>query len=473
MLALCSATKERKKLSLPAKASFFSIGTNVISKGISIIFTSVFTRILLPSEFGEYTAFASWVGIASAISTFELCGSVLYRGMQRWREEYESFLSSALGLLSVFLLSAVALYLPFRQAINSLTGLSTATSLLVFLDIFFNSAINFFSARCRYFYRHRALFIINLSYSFLFQVGALILIKMVRIGGEGRIYASVGTAVLLGLPLFIYIFLRGKRFYSKKVWKFLFLFNLPLFPQHLARTVSTHADRVIIERFFDEGVLAKYSVALSAGLILSLLVSGLNSALTPWVFRKVGAGRIDAVRQVGANAARLLSISTLMLLSIAPEALSLLAPKEYRDALFVVYPAAASVMPSFITTLISSAKMQKERNFSGMAATVISAIATLTLNALLLPRVGYTFASVNLLISALLTLLLLYLFCGKEGRAAVNTRSLLSTHVFLLGGAMLLYFLKEVPPVRVLVLILLTLLFFLEAIGAKEILIDK
>ena len=109
MLALGTAAKERETLSLPAKASFFSIGTNILSKGISILFTSIFTRILLPSEFGEYTVFASWVGIASAISTFELCGSVLYRGMQRWRSEYESFLSSALGLLSVFLLSSVEL----------------------------------------------------------------------------------------------------------------------------------------------------------------------------------------------------------------------------------------------------------------------------------------------------------------------------------------------------------------------------
>lgn len=473
MLALDTAAKERETLSLPAKASFFSIGTNILSKGISILFTSIFTRILLPSEFGEYTVFASWVGIASAISTFELCGSVLYRGMQRWRSEYESFLSSALGLLSVFLLSSVALYLPLRQQINSLTGLSTVASILVFLDIFFNSAINFFSASCRYFYRHRALFIINLAYTLLFQGGALLLIRLFRLGGEGRIYASVGTAVLLGLPLLIYILLRGKRFFSRHVWKFLLLFNLPLFPQHLSRTVSAHADRVIIERYFGEGVLAKYSVALSAGLILSIVVSGLNSALVPWIFRKVAAGKAETVRRVGSDAVRLISISTLMFLAIAPEALSILAPKEYSDALFVVYPSAASVMPSFAASLITSAKMQKEHNFPTMAASVISAITTLLFNIVLLPRVGYTFASVNLLIGALLTLILLYIFSGRDGRAAVNPRALLESHIFLLGGASVLYFLKEVPPVRVFVLILLAVLLLLEAFSVKEILIDK
>ena len=220
-----SATLKRASLSLPARASFYSIGTNIISKGISIIFTSIFTRILLPSEFGEYTVFASWVGIASAISTFELGGSVLYRGMQKWRENYESFLSSAFGLLCVFMLTSVGVYLPFRARINSLTGLTTLTSILVFLDIFFNAAINFYSARCRYFYSHRTLFALNLSYSALSQGTALMLIRYGGAGGEGRIWAAVATAAILGAPLLIYIFLRGKRFFSARVWKFLLLFT--------------------------------------------------------------------------------------------------------------------------------------------------------------------------------------------------------------------------------------------------------
>ena len=468
-----SSLQKKPPLSIPARASFFSIGTNIAAKAISVIFTSVFTRILLPNEFGEYALFAGWVGIIGAVSTFELGGSVLYRGMQKWRQDCDAFLSSAFGLLCLFLFSSAGIYFLFRDKINALTGLSSLMSSMIFLDIFFNAALNFYSAKYRYFYKHKLLFLINLSYSLLSQLIAVLLITRKGAGGYGRIYGTVITAVLLGFPLLLRLLFKGKRLFDKGMWKFLLLFNLPLLPSHIAHSVSSYADRIIVKTYFGDGALAKYSVALSAGLILSMIVSGMNSALVPWIFRKTAAGEGERVRQVGADCGRLIAIFTLMFLAVAPECFGLLAPKEYSDTLAVIYPAAVSVTPSFFTTLLTSAQMRKEKNIATMASSVISATAGVLANLFILPKSSVTAASIILLATTATQLLLLSLFAKKTARELFAWRELSGTLLFLSGGATVLYFLKSLPPVRILVLVLLAVLLAVEGFSVKDILLDK
>ena len=418
-------------LSIPARASVFGVGSNLIVKALAVVFTSVFTRLLLPEEYGLYSLFASWLSILTPLATFSLGGSVLYRGMQKFRNDEQAFLSSTLSLSLTLSLLSLAIYLPLCEKVNALTGLSTALTVLIFVDIISGSAINFYLARCRYLYSYKKTFTLTLIQSLLWQAFAVLLITHTPYRSEGRIIASVAVSFIIAIPTFIYIFLKGKRFFSKKYWVFALKFNRAILPYHLAHAVLIGCDKIIIERLCGQSSLAKYSIGYSLGMLLTLAVNGINSALQPWLFRKLGAGEYSRPERLCLSLTRLISILTVLFVLFAPEALSFLAPKDYGEAILAVYPIALSVIPSFVFSVITSAKMYEERNLSTFISTAIAAALSIVLNLSLIPRLGYMTAAVISLICNLACVVLQYIISGKSvAKKLVNANKYLQISLF-------------------------------------------
>ena len=49
-----------QRLNAPARSSLLFTLTNLFSKGASLVFTPIFTRLLTPEEYGEYSLFSSY-----------------------------------------------------------------------------------------------------------------------------------------------------------------------------------------------------------------------------------------------------------------------------------------------------------------------------------------------------------------------------------------------------------------------------
>ena len=56
--------KKYKSLPVQIKASFWFLICSFLQKGISMITTPIFTRLLSTSEYGEFNVFNSWYSIA-------------------------------------------------------------------------------------------------------------------------------------------------------------------------------------------------------------------------------------------------------------------------------------------------------------------------------------------------------------------------------------------------------------------------
>ena len=51
------------KLPVQVKASLWFLICSFLQKGISVISTPIFTRLLSTAEYGQYSVFSSWLGI--------------------------------------------------------------------------------------------------------------------------------------------------------------------------------------------------------------------------------------------------------------------------------------------------------------------------------------------------------------------------------------------------------------------------
>ena len=72
--------KKYSELPIPLKASFWFLITGFLQKGISVITTPIFTRLLSTSEYGQLSIYNSWAGIITIFATLNLSAGVFMRG---------------------------------------------------------------------------------------------------------------------------------------------------------------------------------------------------------------------------------------------------------------------------------------------------------------------------------------------------------------------------------------------------------
>ena len=119
-------------------------------------------------------------------------------------------------------------------------------------------------------------------------------------------------------------------------------------PHYLSGIILNQGDRIMIDKMVGKTEVALYGLAYSIGMLVQLFISGMNSALTPWMYSKIKKGDIRSMRKV----LQLLSIVVVgiavALMLISPELVLIFGSPKYREAVYVIPPVAASVFFIFI-----------------------------------------------------------------------------------------------------------------------------
>ena len=78
-------------LSVQLKATIWFFVCSVLQRGISVITTPIFTRLLSTEEYGQYSVFNSWLSILQIIITLSLTSGVYTMGIVKFKEEEKVF----------------------------------------------------------------------------------------------------------------------------------------------------------------------------------------------------------------------------------------------------------------------------------------------------------------------------------------------------------------------------------------------
>ena len=455
--------KNEKELTVPARASLGFTLAGILAKGIGVLLTPLFSRLLTAEEYGLTSLYLTWLGIFSVVATLGISGSVLYRGMQKYRANVDAFLASAFTFATCFFLLTLGAYLVFRGPIDRFTGLTTPFTLLLFMQIGANLSLSFFCARCRYFYRPLPYAVVTLGCDLLSAAGALLLIRLAPHPETARIYATLAVSVAFAAVLTVLRYLRGKCLFRREHLAFLLPFSFSLFPHYAATILLSEGGRAIIGRRLGRAVLAGYGIASALGLSLSLLSVGIGAAFQPWVMRKVAAGESEKIAPITNRLSLLFTLLSGLLMLFLPEIFSLLAPVEYRAALPAALPLACSVLPHFLASMLAGILLTRERVGAVSCVTLSVAVLSLLADAVAVARFGAVASGFVTLGSALLLFVLRLLTVRREGIGGVlyvwRTVGLLLLSMLF---AVLSYFLFPYMPVRALLFLFLaipTLLF--------------
>lgn len=391
------------KLNIVLKATIWFTFCSVLQKGISMITTPIFTRLLSTEEYGLYSSYLSWLNIFTVLITLKLEAGVFNKGMSKFKDDRDGYTTAMQGLTTVLTTIALAIYLIFHSFINELTELPTIIILLMFLEIYFVPAYNFWIRRNRYDYKYKSVVLVTIALTIantLFGILAVLLLNINR--GVSRIISIALVQCMFGFCIYIVNLTKCKKLYNPKYWKFALKFNLPLLPHYFSIYILQHSDRVMIQKLCNYTKVAMYSVVYNFSMVLNVLLDSLNNAIIPWIYDNLERKNFRNIKDKVQLLSIFLMAMLILFMLLAPEVIRVLAPASYYEAIYVVPPVTGSLLYMFMYVLIGNVEFYYDCNKATMFVSLIGAIMNIILNLVFIPLFGYIAAGYTTLVCYIL-----------------------------------------------------------------------
>ena len=457
-----------KAFPVQVRASMWFLVCSFLQKGISVLTTPIFTRLLSTAEYGQYNVFNSWLGIITVFVSLNLSAGVYSTGLVKFEEDRPRFISSMQGLTLVLLLLWTGIYLILHDFWNQLFSLTTVQMIAMLVMIWTTSVFSFWAAEQRVTYNYKTLVYLTIIVSLLKPIVGIVLV----LHAENKVLARILGLVLIELIAYLGLFIihvrRGRVLYIKKYWKYALAFNIPLVPHYLSQTVLSSADRIMITDMVGDSEAGIYSLAYSLSLIMLLFNSSLLSTISPWIYQRIKVKSVVEIGSVSYIALAIIALVNLVLIAFAPEAVAIFAPIEYEDAIWVIPPVAMSAYFMFCYDLFAKFQFYYEKTQYIMFASVCGAILNIILNYLLIPIFGYYAAGYTTLFCYVVYVIAHYVFMRMVCREYLddvrvfNTKNLVIITAIFLGLGFLLMFTYNWLVIRYLLIIVLLVILFLK-----------
>ena len=428
-----------------------------------MICTPIFTRIMTESEYGRYSIYNSWYNIITVFATLGISGNcytralVVYEGDQKTQTELQS---SLLGLTTTFIVFFAILYFPLRNIINKFTGLNSYLFLMMAIDFILIAACQFWTNTKRVKYEYKGIVLLTIAFTILRPLISVfaVLYSPETVQVEARVTGIAVANILLFAALYISIFIRGKKFYSREHWKYALSFCLPLIPHYLSKTILNQSDRIMIGQICGDAEAGYYSVAYTIAAIMLIFNSAVAQSLDPWIYRSIKNKKLDRIGPVSYRIIAVIALINFIVVAVAPELLMILAPENYSKALMAIPPVTASVFFTFMYDLFASFQFYYKKTKWIAIGSCIGALLNIILNAIFIPIFGFIAAGYTTLACYVLFGVMHYLFmkmvCRKylDGYQVYDGKIIFGIGLVLIALALVMMLIYNNVIVRYIVL---------------------
>lgn len=429
-----SYIEKYNSLNVAVKASLWFAICSIVQKGISVITMPIFTRLMSTEEFGQYNIFLTWYNIFLLIITLNVHSEIFNKGLIDNNDKKNEFTANQTGLLIFLSTLSLLLYLPFREYVNSWIGMSTFLVIVLIFEILGSSIILIWFARKRFDFEYEIIVKLTLAISLITPVIGVGLVLISSCKAEAKIFSNAIVPVLVAIVLVVIIKKYGALFGHWVWWRKSIIAAIPLLPHYLSLVLLNQSDKLMINAFCGTEKAAIYSVAHSAGLLMTIVNNSINSSFVPWAYNKMKLYNGEGIKKATSKLVIIVLIANLGLILIAPEAISLLAPPQYAEAVYCLVPIAISVYFSFIYTMFVDIEIYYGANHFVALASIVAAGLNLLLNYIFIPKFGYLAAGYTTLVSYFFTMLMHYVFLKWTLAKNKFTNVLFSKlHIILFG----------------------------------------
>ena len=399
-----------KDMAQPVKASFWFTVCNILNKGIALISTPIFVRILTTDQYGDYAVFQSWYSILVIFATLNLFSGEYGKGLIEFDQDKDRFTSSVLGLTSLITLIVFAVFACNLTFWSGALSLSPILIIALFIEIFTMSAYEFWSTKQRFEYKYKKVVLSTLGMSVgSILLGILSVMATSTYKLEARVFSDVFVKAVISLVAFFVIVRNGRKLFDKKYWKYALLFNLPLIPHFLSTMVLSQSDRIMIKSI----AAAVYSIAYTIGTMVLLITNAINNSFTPYTYQALKDKAYAGIKKNATLLCILVAVLVVLSMAFAPEIILIFGGRKYYEAIWVVPPVAVSMFLIFLYSLFSNIEYYYKKTGYIALASIACAGANLLLNKIFIQLFGYYAAGYTTLVCYGLLALMHYFFYRK------------------------------------------------------------
>lgn len=458
-----------KNLPVPVKASLWFMLCSIVQKGISLLTTPIFTRIMSTEQYGQVTMYTSWMSILAIFVTLNLQYGTFNTAQVKFGDDRKAYTSSIQGLVTCVFVLALVVFAAFSNVLQDLLKMPKLIILLMLANIWAQFSTSLWLSNRRFDYKYKSMIAVTLALSVVGVGLGLLFVLNAQEKGYARIYALFITEVIFGLCIFVYNMLQGKRFFVGKYWKFALGFNVALIPYYLSQVVFSQSDRIMIDSMVGTDKAGIYGLAHNIAFLLSFVINAIRNAYIPRFFQMIKDGDSEKAKKTSSRIILAVAALLAMFIFVAPELLWIMGGDEYYDAVWIIPPLVAGVLFEYFTDFSVNVLFFHEKKWMLVVSTIGCAVVNIILNYFGILQFGYQATAYATLIAYILFWLFLDIsarfVCRKhdidaDGFLCSKQQAFLGIGFLVLMGIFLLLYLNSYVRYGVFALVVLALLIF-------------
>lgn len=441
--------------------------SSIVGRLLNYLLVPLYTRVLIPSDYGIYTEMYAWVSILWVLLTYGM-ETTFFRFSESHHNGEKVYSTSLISLLGTSLLF-LAFVLASSGPIAEWLGYENSTHYVVYFGLIlaFDAIAAIPFARLRQQnrpIRFAVIKLINIGLNIGFNLFFILLCPWILKTYPGSGIAGIVETFFNPGDLVGYIFisnliassvtlvmllpeLRLKKYvFDTAIWKKMLAYTWPLMIVAIAGSINLSMDKILLSNLLpgasEEEIMAQvgiYGACYKVSIIMTLFVQTFRYAADPFFFAE--AGKSDS-RQIYADVLKYFTIVASLLF---------LATTLYLDVVirFIgeAYRAGRSVIPIlllgnlFLGIFYNLSFWYKLTNQTiyGAGLSIVGATVTIVLNIILIPTLGY-YGSAWASFTAYLLMMTLSYFLGKKHFPVPYQ---LSKIIFYLGFAVVIFFISR------------------------------
>ena len=427
---LISLKNRYNSMSAPVKVAFWFTVCSFLQRGVSMITTPIFTRLLSTEEYGLYSTYLSWQTVLLMIVSLSL-----YKAMMNLYVKYEDqerVLSAVCGLELLLSFIWLLIGLTFKDKIAELLGISSTLVCCLFIYFVFQSVFQCWSLYKRYVYDYKILIIVTLFLTTGSAFLGVFAVTFITPTASSRAVSDVMVLTVVGIVLYMSVFRKGKVFYDKKIWLFSLGFCVPLMPHYLSEFILQSSDKIMINYLCGTSDVALYSVAYSAGSLITLVTNSINSTFAPYQYQKIKSGEYSLLSKRANEVLVFVGVMLAIIMTFSREIVLVFGGMKYIESVDVIIPICIGVFFNYVFQLFARVQEYYERKLMVVIPSILCAALNLMLNYIFIRLCGYQAAAYTTFFCYALFCLVHYLFYKKVCREMLNGEKLYDAKAILL-----------------------------------------
>lgn len=367
--------------------------SSVAVKAIAVISMPIMTRLLTPGDYGIYNVYLSYINIFVPLLSLNL-----YSALGRYYYEENADIKTFFGtsIISVLVLFCFwgGFFFIFSNFVASLLKLPIGTINFIVPSVLFYVASSWFEQI--YVAQKKSTLISNrdiVRAVMMFIVGIALIFYLDKDKYLGMIY----SAFIVGLVFLVYYTVNLSPYFSwnfsKKHFKYMFSYSIPLIPSSISGVVLAQFDRIMINDMIGPNETGLYSIAYNVALLLTLVITSLHLAWMPDYYDLMNKKKHEKLNKDIDRILRIIFFAAFGLICFSKELIYTLAAPKFHVAHSIVPIIVIGYIFNSFFSFYSWGITYAKRNMYLTIVTFIGGGSNVLLNYLLLPKFGYTIAA--------------------------------------------------------------------------------